>query len=52
MPAVKFYRYVLHERVLDYLKCGWHIAQHDLGHHTYYSVLMIWLCNCNRIEPL
>lgn len=45
------FRYVTHENVLDYLRCGWHIATTDLGHHSFYSVLMVWLCSC-RTPPL
>jgi len=49
---VKTFRYVVHERVLDYLMCGWHIARVDIGHHSYYSVLLQWLCPCKPVEPL
>ena len=46
-------RYIVHERVMDYLMCGWHILIPDLGiHHSRYSVMMAWLCDCKRVEPL
>ena len=49
----KLYRLVRHENVLDYLKCGWHIAETDIGlHHSYYSVLLSWICQCQPVEPL
>lgn len=45
------YRYVIHERVLDYLRLGWAVAA-DLGPtHGQWSVLMIWLCDCRCVEP-
>ena len=46
------FRYTIHERVLDYLMCGWQIAQHDLHHHSHYSILLSWPCNCKMVEPL
>lgn len=46
------FRFVAHERVLDYLMVGWHIATVDLGHHSQYSVLLQWLCPCQMVEPL
>ena len=46
------FRYVTHDRVLDYLMCGWHIAAADIGHHSFYGVLMQWLCDCEMVEPL
>ena len=45
------FRYVTHDRVLDYLMCGWHIATVDIGHHGFYGVLMQWTCNCKMVEP-
>lgn len=46
------FRFVVHEHVLDYLMCGWHIAQPDLGPpHGDWSVLMAWLCDCKMVEP-
>jgi hypothetical protein len=45
-------RYVLHERVLDYLMCGWHILIADLGpNHREFSVMLAWLCDCKMVEP-
>lgn len=47
------FRFVVHERVLDYLMCGWHIAQPDLGPpHGGWSVLMQWLCPCKMVESI
>lgn len=45
------FRYVTHDRVLDYLNVGWHIACADLGHHACYSVLLQWCCGCKTVEP-
>lgn len=45
------FRYVIHERVRDYLDIGWHIAAVSMGHHGYYGVMMAWLCNCKLVEP-
>ena len=45
------YRFVLHERGIDYLNCGWHIAEVDIGYHAQWSVLMQWLCPCKMVEP-
>jgi hypothetical protein len=45
------FRYVPHERVLDYLLIGWHIGVSDLGHHSNYAVLLRWLCTCKPVEP-
>lgn len=51
-PAYAVYRFVVHEHVLDYLNCGWHIAVADLGPpHNNWSVLMQWLCPCEMVEP-
>lgn len=48
----KTFRYVVHYRVEDYLRLGWHIAQVDLGHHRCeWSILMEWLCECKIVEP-
>lgn len=46
------FRFVVHDRVFDYLLCGWQIAQTDMGHHSYYSILLNWPCNCKMVEPL
>ena len=45
------FRYVQHQFVLDYLRCGWHIASADLGYHAQFAVLMQWLCDCRCVEP-
>jgi hypothetical protein len=45
------FRYVVHERVEEYMKIGWWIVQTDMQHHGYYSVLMNWPCNCKMVEP-
>ena len=48
---IRTYRYVPHHRVHDFLVLGWVVACTDLGHHSYYAVLMEWLCGCKRVEP-
>lgn len=46
------YRYVIHERVTDYLRLGWAIAA-DLGPvHGHWSLLMCWPCECKCVEPV
>jgi hypothetical protein len=45
------FRYVRRHLVLDYLRCGWHIASADLGHHSQWAVLMCWVCDCRCAEP-
>jgi hypothetical protein len=45
------FRYVVHERVEEYMKLGWWIVQTNMQHHGYYSVLMNWPCNCKMVEP-
>jgi hypothetical protein len=45
------YRFVAHHRVHDYLNVGWHIASADIGHHSAWSVLMHWPCDCKMVEP-
>lgn len=46
------FRYVVHERVPDFLRCGWLATPALEGtHHGFYSVLMVWLCSC-RTPPL
>ncbi len=47
----KWFRFVPHHRVRDYLELGWNVATVDLGHHGEYSVLLQWLCACPLIEP-
>jgi hypothetical protein len=47
------FRYVRHAEVMDYLRLGWHIAVPDLGPpHNQWSVMMSWLCGCERVEPV
>ena len=46
------FRIVTHERVLDYLMCGWHIAEADLGPYMQWAVILQWLCPCNPVEPI
>jgi hypothetical protein len=39
--------YAIHERVPDYLRCGWLALPALEGtHHGFYAVLMAWLCQC------
>jgi hypothetical protein len=46
------YRYVGHDRVLDYFRCGWMWAA-DLGeYHSDFACLMYWPCQCRCVEPL
>lgn len=47
------FRYVLHDRVPDYLRCGWLATPALEGtHHGYYSTLCVWLCTCAVPSPL
>lgn len=47
------YQLVSHDRVLNYLLCGWHIVQPDLGaYHSQFGVLMAWLCKCKTVWPI
>jgi hypothetical protein len=41
-------RYVLHERVIDYMNCGWMWRANVSG----WAALMIWPCDCQMVEPL
>jgi hypothetical protein len=41
-------RYVAHERVEGYLRCGW-LPLAPLGR---WSILMGWPCPCNVVEPI
>lgn len=46
------FRYVVHSRVLDYARIGWHIADTlDGTGHGNYAILMQWLCACPCVEP-
>ena len=49
--GAEIFRFVVHERVLDYARLGWWIVETDLGHHSEYAVLMQWLCDCKVVEP-
>jgi hypothetical protein len=47
---IHIYRFVIHERVRDYLDLGWMFA-FDLGRpHSDYSVALEWRCNCPMVE--
>lgn len=46
------HRWVLHERVLDYLRLGWMaLPTLDGTHHGHWSAHCIWLCGCPAVEP-
>jgi hypothetical protein len=47
-----YHRWVIHERVPDYLRLGW-MAMPSLegAHHGYWSAHCIWLCECKLVEP-
>lgn len=47
----RFFRYVLHERIADYLQLGWMLCAPLGPPHDEYAVLMCWLCNCGCVEP-
>ena len=38
--------------MLDYARCGWHLAEVDIGYHGQYAVLMTWLCGCPMVEAI
>jgi hypothetical protein len=40
-------RYVTHERVADYLLCGW-MWRANLNE---YAALLLWPCGCRMVEP-
>ncbi len=45
------FRYVLHERVIAYMRVGWMWCA-DLGlPHSQYGCLMMWPCKCECVEP-
>lgn len=48
---MKWFAFVPHHRIQDFLDCGWHIANVDLDHHGEYSALLQWLCNCPLPRP-
>lgn len=48
-----YHRWVIHERVPDYLLCGWMALPSLEGTgHGIYSAHCIWLCDCELAEPL
>jgi hypothetical protein len=49
---VSTFRYVVHDRVPDYLLCGW-LAHPALegSYHGQYSALLEWRCACPPAEP-
>jgi hypothetical protein len=48
---MKWFRFVPHHLVRDYLDTGWHIVNVDLAHHGEYAALLQWLCDCPLTEP-
>jgi hypothetical protein len=44
-------RYVIHERVEDYLRCGWMFVASLGPTHGEWSILMGWPCRCKPAEP-
>lgn len=46
------FRMVQHHRVDDYKRIGWSFAGGLHMPHGHYSVLMVWLCACQVVEPL
>jgi hypothetical protein len=47
VPICPLVRYVIHERVEDYLRLGWMVLA-PLGE---WSILMGWPCQCKPAEP-
>ena len=48
---MSIFRFVLHERVIAYMRVGWMWCA-DLGlPHNEYGCLMMWPCKCECIEP-
>lgn len=46
------FRYVPHDRVLDYFRLGWCWAA-DLGsYHGQFATLLCWPCACREVEPV
>jgi hypothetical protein len=43
---MKYFRYVRLEDVLTRLAQGWMVDGVCPGHHGVWSVLMVWLCDC------
>ena len=48
---MKWFRFVPHHLVRDYLDTGWHIVNVDLAHHGEYAALLQWLCDCPLVDP-
>ena len=49
---IQFFRYVIYNRVFNYMRLGWMVAA-DLGPpHSEYSCLMCWPCSCKCVEPV
>ncbi|MEY9676055.1 hypothetical protein ABIE93_005989 [Bradyrhizobium elkanii] len=47
------HRFVLHDRVPDYLRLGWlALSSLEGTHHGFWSAHCIWLCSCKAAEPL
>jgi hypothetical protein len=51
-PLCLVVRYVRHERVPYYLRCGWMFVASLGPTHGEWSVLLGWLCRCDPVEPL
>ncbi len=51
--SMKWFRFVIFERIDDYLRLGWVISVADLhAPHGNYAMLMMWPCQCKLVEPL
>lgn len=47
-----YHRWVIHERVPDYLRLGWMALPSLEGtSHGIYSAHCIWVCECEPVEP-
>lgn len=53
IPAADtFHRWVIHQRVMDYLLLGWLALPSLEGTgHGIYSAHCVWLCRCRLAEP-
>lgn len=51
MSPVRWVRYVRHERVDAFLRCGWMLAFDPGRGHGYWAAGMVWLCECKMREP-
>jgi hypothetical protein len=47
------YRYVVYERIDDYLTLGWLIVwpMRPVHYHDRFGVTMEWRCDCKLVEP-